>query len=53
MRYNVHLPVLYLQYGRNLCTLMLGSVLPIVQGHVLCNNWLLCGMCWEDCERKK
>ena len=25
----------------------------MVQGHVLCNKWHLCGMCWEDQEHKK
>ena len=21
-------------------------------GHVICKNWPLCGMCWEDCKHK-
>ena len=50
--YDVHLTALYLWGGKNLRTILAGKVLPKVQGHILFNNWHLCGLCWEDCECK-
>ena len=52
MRYEAHLPALSLRDGEGLCTILEGTVLPMVQGHIICNNWHLCRMCWEDSERK-
>ena len=51
--YDAHLPTLSFWDGENLRTVLEGMVPPTVQGTVLFKNWHLCGMCWEDCERKK
>ena len=51
-RYDAHLPALYLWDAENLRTILARTVLPTVQGHVLCKNWHLCGLYWEDCKRK-
>ena len=51
-QYGAHLPSLYLRDGDNLWSILAGAVLPTLNGHVLCNNWHLCGVCWEDCKRK-
>ena len=51
-RYDTYLPALYLWDGENLRILLTGKVLPTLHGHFICNNWHLCGVCWEDCERK-
>ena len=50
--YNSHLPTLSLRDRENLRTILAGTVLPSVQVRVLCKNWHLCGLCWEDCEHK-
>ena len=52
-RCNAHLPSLYLRYGENSRSILVGAVLPGLHVHVLCKNWHLCGVCWEDYERKK
>ena len=52
MGYDAHLPALSFRYGGNLRTILSGTVLPTVQVHVLCKNCNLCGLYWEDCERK-
>ena len=51
--YDAHPTALYLQDRENLRTVLAGTVLTTVQGHVICNNWHLYGLCWGDCERKK
>ena len=53
VRYNAHLPALYLQEGENLRSILAGRVLLTLHGAVLCNNCHLCGSCWEDCKRKR
>ena len=50
--YEEHLPALYLQEGGNSCTIMVQTILPKVQGHVIFKNWHLCRLCWEDCDHK-
>ena len=52
VRYDVHLTSLSLWYGENLRTLLAWTVIHTLQGRVICKNWHLCGLCWEDCERK-
>ena len=37
---------------KNLRTILAGTVLTTVLGHVICKNFHLCLLCWEDCERK-
>ena len=49
-RYGVHLPALYLRERGKSRNILAGTFLPTVQGHVLCKNWHLCRLCWEDCE---
>ena len=51
-RYDVHLPSLSLHDGENSRSILAGAVLPTLHGHVLCKNWNLCGVCWEDCKCK-
>ena len=41
VHYNTHLSYMYLQDRDNSRTLLAGMVLPILQGHVLYNNWHL------------
>ena len=53
VRYNAHLSALFLRNRENLCLILAGMNLPTLHGAVLCNNWHLCGACWEDCERKR
>ena len=38
VRYDAHLPVLYLRDGENLRTLLAGTVLPTLNGQVFCEN---------------
>ena len=52
VRYDAHLPSLSLRDGEQTRSILTGEVLPTLRGHVLCKNWHLCGVCWEDCERK-
>ena len=52
-RYDTHLPALTLRYGENSQTLLVWMDLPTLHGHVLCNIFHLCGVCWENCKRKK
>ena len=52
VRYVAHLTSLSLQNGENSQSILTGAVLPTLHGHVLCKNWHMCGVCWEDCERK-
>ena len=42
VNYEAHMPTLYLKDRYNLCTILTVTVLPTVQGHVLCNNCHLC-----------
>ena len=51
-RYGAHLPSLSLQYGENLRSILVGTVLLTLHIHVMCKNWHLCVVCWEECERK-
>ena len=51
-QYDAHLPSLYLWYRENLWTLLTGTVLPTLHSHIICKNWHLYGVCWEDCECK-
>ena len=53
VRYDAHLPSLSLQDEEKLQYILEGEVIPTLHDHVLCNNWNLCGVCWEDCDRKK
>ena len=48
VRYDVHLPSLSRWYRENLRSILTGAVLPTLCGHVLCKNWHMCGVCWED-----
>ena len=50
--YKAHFPALSLRDGENLHTILDGVVLHIVQGCILCNNWQLFGLFWEDCKHK-
>ena len=52
MSYDAHLPALSLWDGENSYIILAGKVLSTVQGYILCKNWHLCGLCWDDCERK-
>ena len=52
VRYEAHLPALSLRDGEKPHTIIAGAFLPAVQGHVICKNWHLCGLCWEYCEHK-
>ena len=42
--YNAHLTALFLQDEENLRTLLAGTLLPTLQGHVICKNWHLYGL---------
>ena len=53
MRYDTHLPSLSLLDGEQALSILTGAVLPTLRGRVLFKNWHMCGVCWEDCERKK
>ena len=48
----VHLPAMFLWDGENSRTILVARVLPMVQVRILCKNWHLCRLCWEDCARK-
>ena len=50
--YDAHLPYLYLWDGENSWSILMGAVLPTLRDHVLCKNWHMCGVCWEDCKIK-
>ena len=52
MRYDVHLPSQSLRDRENSRFILTGAVLPALRAHVICKNWHMCGVCWEDCERK-
>ena len=52
MRYDAHLPALYLQGGENSQTLLTWVVLPTIHCNVIFKNWPLCGLCCEGCDRK-
>ena len=52
VRYDTHLTALYLWDIDNLMTLLEGTALTSLNVHVICKNWHLCRMCWEECERK-
>ena len=49
VRYDAHLPSLSLRDGDQTWSILTGAVLPTLHGHVLCKNWHMCGVCWEDC----
>ena len=51
VRYDAHLPSLSLRDGEQTRLILTGAVLPTLRGHVLCKNWHMCVVCWEDCER--
>ena len=51
-RYDAHLPYLSLRDGENSRSILEGAVLPTLHSHIICKNWHLYGVCWEDCERK-
>ena len=53
VRSEAHLPALSLKDGGNLCSILAGTVLLALHGAVLCKNWHLCWVFWEDCERKR
>ena len=50
--YDAHLPFLYLWDREQTRSILTGAVLPSLRGHVLCKNWHMCGVCWEDCKHK-
>ena len=50
--YEGHLPSLSLWYGNNLWSILAVAVLPNLHIHIICKNWHLCGVCWEERERK-
>ena len=52
VRYNMHLPVLYLWDEGKSCTLLEKVVFPTFQGYFICNNWHMCRLLWEDWELK-
>ena len=52
VHYDVHLPYLSLRYGEQTRSILTGVVFPTLRGHVLCKNWHLCDVFWEDYERK-
>ena len=52
VRYDTHLPFLSLWYEDNSWYILVRAVLYTLNGHFLCKNWHLCGVCWEDCEHK-
>ena len=52
VHYDAYLPSLSLRDGENLRSILTGAVLPTLRGHVLCKNWHMCGVYWEDCKRK-
>ena len=43
VRYEAHLPSLYLQDGENLQSILAGEVLPTLHSHVIFQNWHFCG----------
>ena len=45
VRYDAHLPALSLRDVKKLRDILSGTVIPTVQGHVICKNWNLCGLC--------
>ena len=52
VRYDAHLPTLSLWDRGKVRTILAGTVLPTVHGHIVCKNWHLCRLCWEECEHK-
>ena len=52
-QYNKHLPDVSLLDRENSRTLLVGTFLPTLHGHVFCKNWHLCGVLWEECDYKK
>ena len=52
MSYEAHIHAFYLQYRENVHTILAGTVLPTVKVHVICKNWHMYRLCWEDCEPK-
>ena len=46
-QYDAHLPALLFRYRDNLQTLLAGTFLPNLHGHVICKNWNLCEGCWD------
>ena len=51
-RYEAHPPSQLLWDGENPRFIPAEAVFPTLKGHVICKNWHLCGVCWEECERK-
>ena len=45
VRYDAHMLALSLWDRENFQTILAGTVLPTVQGHIICKNWHLCGLC--------
>ena len=52
VRYDAHLPALYFWGGENSRTILVGTVFPTLNVHVLCKHSHICGVFWEDCEHK-
>ena len=52
VQYNAQLPFLNLWEGENSWTILSGTVLSTLHGHVICKKWHMCGMCWEDYKPK-
>ena len=51
LHYVAYLPTLSLQDRENSQNLLEGTVPPTLYGNVICKNWHLCGLCWDDCEQ--
>ena len=49
----MHLTDIYFWDGESLRSILAGTVLPTLHGDIICKNWYLCGVCWEECKRKK
>ena len=52
VRYDDHLPDLYLWDKETSRNLLMGEVLPNIHGYIIFKNWHLCGLCWDKCERE-
>ena len=51
-RYDAHLPSLSFWDGENSRSILAGEILPTLHSNVLCKNWHLVQVCWEDYESK-
>ena len=50
VRYDTHLPSLSLRDGEQTRLILTGAVLSTLCVHVICKNWHMCWVCWEDCK---